>query len=249
MMQEKVSDIIQVERMLPTIGTLYKNEKEQPHYCRFMAYFVQMLNEAFNLNDGKLISPMQAEMIIHTTHTQFPWFRINDVFKVVQSLITGEYKIEHRLDPPIWFAACRQYDIKRSKEQSQYLEKYNHNIKFEMKELNYEPIKWKDKDGIEHSAIEILKPFASKEKPKRGRQPHWSQRLKEHTLVANEMVNKMGYHGTYRQAATEFHYLRKGCLKLRDKKRETGRVYKGIRAFAVWLDDVLKEVDNNVKWK
>jgi hypothetical protein len=142
MMQETIIQIIEREKEITTISTLYKSQEENAYYCRYMAYFIQMLNESFNIDKG--ITPMQSEIIIHGTHTKFPWFRINDVFKVVQGFMMGKYKIYNRIDPPTWFEACTLYDVKRSEIQSEYLEKKHHNSKFEEKELIIIPAK-KDK--------------------------------------------------------------------------------------------------------
>ncbi len=239
LMEESIMDIIRVQKYLPTISSL--NRAEPGAYRAYMAHFTVLLNEAFNLPAGAALNEAQMDMIILGTHTQFPYFRLNDVFQIVKGFMTGKYKVYNRLDPPMWYEACRKYDVERGTLQADYLEVQHHNNQFHP----IEPYKWVDENGVERSSLLILK-TVDKKKPK---QPDWAKRLQEHTLVVNELVNKLGYAGTYRELMVEFGDLRKRCITLRDNKRQEGRVYRGIRTFAIWLDGILKEVDKNVQWK
>ena len=161
-MNESITDIIVAQKYLPTIASLHYNQNEREHYFKFMAGFIDLLNQSFNIDKGKALSNIQIDIIVQGTHTQFPYFRLNDVFKVVQGFMTGKYKVYLRLDPPMWFAACKEYDIERSTIQADYLEKYHHNIKFIQPEtLNA------DGEIVLNKVLKILPPKPDKKKTAR----------------------------------------------------------------------------------
>src|SRR5688572_461038 len=86
-MHESVLDIITKERELPTISTLYKIDNRT--YCAYVAGFLLFINNNFNVNEGKHLSELQMDVIIHSTPKRFPHFRLNDVYQVCNKFITG----------------------------------------------------------------------------------------------------------------------------------------------------------------
>lgn len=239
MLNESVMDIIEMRAHLPSIAVLYRDEQESEHYKKYMAFFMNMLNESFNLNDGKGLSSFQIDLIVDGTHTKFPWFRLNDVFKVVQGFMFGEYKIDFRLDPPIWFAACIKYDIEFGKKQSEYLEKKHHNSRFEEKPL----ISWEDINGM---GIRTMKLGLKVVPPPPDKKKHITKELLEQAdnyfLTMDELLNDLGVKLTYRQAVQEFTGCRTLYKELSAKERK-GKLYVRLYKYICVLNSALKKCD------
>jgi len=158
-MAQSIKDIIAIERDLKTLSTLYRSEDKS--YFAYCAGFMLVMNESFNLNDGKTLSSLQIDLIIHGLPKQFPHFRINDVFQVCKKFMMGEYKIEHRLDPPIFFAGCKKYDIERGIIQAECLEVKHHNS---TKRDLVEAIETTDAEGNKINVVKIINPPEEKKK-------------------------------------------------------------------------------------
>lgn len=104
-----------------TLGIRVVARENNDFYLKSVEMMLAKLMLALNVKNN--VTEQQIEMIPQLLVSEYPGFRLNDVWMVCKNIMLGKYKMFERLDTETFFRCVREYDC--AEERSAAFEEFN----------------------------------------------------------------------------------------------------------------------------